>query len=299
MPTPMAYAEGEFRKYNGKLITCKSLETLAGLLDGITFDGEVSPSEMTDLGAWLDKHEEELCCYHYPVRRIREIVSDGVVDPEELEELKWIAQKLTECDESGDLIKQSLQKLHGLFHGVLAGEISVGKVGGLRKWLLDHDFLQGTYPYDEISDLLEKVLEDGYISDEEKKVLTSFMADFIDFSESGDVSEERYQELKRKYTLGGVCENNPVIEIVGKTFCLTGEFESGTRAEVSDRLSDKGANVVNSVTKKVDYLVIGDNGNECWAFVGYGRKVEKAIEQQKKGGQIKIVREKDVRDCLS
>ena len=35
------------------------------------------------------------------------------------------------------------------------------------------------------------------------------------------------------------------------------------------------------MTKKTDYLIVGDNGNQAWAFACYGRKVEKALYQTK------------------
>jgi hypothetical protein len=50
---------------------------------------------------------------------------------------------------------------------------------------------------------------------------------------------------------------------------------------------------VNSVSRKTNYLIVGDDGNPCWAFACYGRKVEKAINLRKQGTQIIIVHEND------
>ena len=51
-----------------------------------------------------------------------------------------------------------------------------------------------------------------------------------------------------------------------------------------------------NVTSKLNYLVIGAEGNPCWAFACYGRKVEKAVELRKKGVRVVIVHENDFHD---
>ena len=50
--------------------------------------------------------------------------------------------------------------------------------------------------------------------------------------------------------------------------------------------------------KRVDYLVIGADGNPCWAFACYGRKVEKAVELRKSGVRIMIIHESDFHDAV-
>jgi SH3-like domain-containing protein len=39
--------------------------------------------------------------------------------------------------------------------------------------------------------------------------------------------------------------------------------------------------------------LIGDEGNPCWVFSCYGRKVEKAIQYRKSGLPILIIHEND------
>jgi DNA ligase (NAD+) len=63
----------------------------------------------------------------------------------------------------------------------------------------------------------------------------------------------------------------------GKTFCLTGTLPTYTRQEASDLIHQRGGLVVNSVTKKTDYLLAGDDA---------GSKLDKA-----KSLGIKIVDE--------
>ena len=60
-----------------------------------------------------------------------------------------------------------------------------------------------------------------------------------------------------------------------------------------------GGEVITSVTKQVTYLVIGADGNPCWAYACYGRKVEKAVELRKQGIRILIIHENDFHDAVA
>lgn len=51
-------------------------------------------------------------------------------------------------------------------------------------------------------------------------------------------------------------------------------------------------------SKKVNYLVVGGEGNPCWAYACYGRKVEKAVELRRQGHPIVIVHENDFHDAV-
>ncbi|GMA55471.1 hypothetical protein GCM10025857_68280 [Alicyclobacillus contaminans] len=53
------------------------------------------------------------------------------------------------------------------------------------------------------------------------------------------------------------------------------------------------------MTVDTDYLVVGDQGNPCWAFSCYGRKVEKAVKLRKQGRRILIIHEVDFWDALA
>ena len=60
-----------------------------------------------------------------------------------------------------------------------------------------------------------------------------------------------------------------------------------------DHIERNGGRFHKSVVRELDYLVIGADGNPCWAFACYGRKVEAAIEYRKQGCKIVMVHEDD------
>lgn len=59
-----------------------------------------------------------------------------------------------------------------------------------------------------------------------------------------------------------------------------------------------GGDAVPTVSGKVDYLVIGADGNPCWMYACYGRKVERAISLRREGAKLMIIHELDFHDAL-
>jgi DNA ligase (NAD+) len=72
----------------------------------------------------------------------------------------------------------------------------------------------------------------------------------------------------------------------GKSFLFTGKLLSMERSEAQELVEDKGGEAAQSVSKDLDYLVVGDGG-------GAGSKLPKAKALQAKGGKVKIVSEKE------
>lgn len=144
--------------------------------------------------------------------------------------------------------------------------------------------------------LVVTVLKDKKVTPDEVKFLTSFFSQFIDSDtkEHLALSPEDLALLSKK----GICSLNPEITIEERCFCFTGKSSKTTRAEIADFITSRGGTFHDNVKKATDYLIIGDEGNPCWAFSCYGRKVEKAIELRKRGSHIMIVSEIDFWDTV-
>jgi len=85
------------------------------------------------------------------------------------------------------------------------------------------------------------------------------------------------------------------VEYSGREFCLTGNFQTGTKEECEKKIIEKGGTVSKSVKLQTDYLIVGGEKSDYWAHENYGRKVERALEirHQKKLGKPYIVGEYD------
>lgn len=100
-------------------------------------------------------------------------------------------------------------------------------------------------------------------------------------------------------TVKGVCALSPEIEFVDRLFCFTGRSERLPRKQLQLLVEERGGKFSSSLVKSVDYLVIGADGNPCWAYSCYGRKVEEAIKHRKEGSSILLVHEYDFWDSVS
>ena len=295
------YDSGLYKQYQGRRIKNKELRTLVGLIEGVCIDGQVNQTELNELKGWLKRHEDLFRTGQLQAFKnsLEDIIFDDKVDPDEIEDMRWLADRLASWTDAEDLVKCVVQELHGAFHGIISDkQIDDVELKQLQSWVFDNEYLKGVYPYDEIASLLIEVFKDGKVTEEERKLILSFMADFIDFSSSVNLSYDRYQELKKKYTLTGICAADPEIEFEGKHFAFTGVSEKASRTEIEQRIEQAGGIFQPNPTKKTDYLVVGNCGNQCWAFAAYGRKIEKAMDLRKKGCNLVIVNEIDFWDAF-
>ena len=159
--------------------------------------------------------------------------------------------------------------------GILAEE----EISFLINWMEKNQELKGNFPYDRIFDKLETVLEDGVVSETEKEELIHLFKVIDD-------------------PVKASCETSSTICLREKNICLSGEFDFGTKEEVSETLIEKGAVIQNSITKKTDILIVGGQGSSAWCSGNYGTKVKKAMELKEKGAAIQIYREADFFDLI-
>lgn len=164
---------------------------------------------------------------------------------------------------------------------------------------------------------LESVLTDGEVSvDEAQEVLDLISTNdlffddpvLVDICESiqtalsdGDLSQEESDSLKKRFEtlVSPVSDDAPCqIEFEGKNFVLSGTFEHGSKASIEEMICSRGGVILKSVTKKCDYLLVGGQGSEAWAYGNYGSKVKKALDMQEKGHHIEIVGEHQLFECL-
>ncbi|WP_417119036.1 exonuclease domain-containing protein [Olsenella phocaeensis] len=152
------------------------------------------------------------------------------------------------------------------------GDVSVDEAAALLSWMLSRDSLAGDPVVARLMDELQEALEDGDISLLE--------------------SDELVGELDRLANpLDGHAE---AVEFDGRLFCLTGDFEHGSKSAVTEYIESRGGTVKTGVTKKCSYVVMGGCGSEAYSLGSYGTKVKKAMELQEKGVPVKVINECDL-----
>jgi len=288
----------EYFKFTGRSRLDKAMNSLVGLVEGISIDGVINASEIGFLRLWFQENREIRNLHPFtelmPVVEVA--IADGVLTDDERQDILWLCEKLRST-EYFDATTADIQRLHALMSGITSdGVITEAELRGLSTWLADHDQLKTCWPYDEVDSLVTTVLADGKIDAAEHKLLQNFFGEFVAVLDNRTIVSPKIAENK---TLVGLCAVCPEIEFPGFKFCFTGASAKYSRAEFSSLVKRLGGEVVGAISTTLNYLVIGADGNPCWAYACYGRKVEKAVELRKKGAHILLVHEHDFHDAVA
>ena len=297
----MMKEQSEYRQFTMPAELHKAINTLRGIVAGISTDSTVSRDEINELTHWCSIHSH--LRNRHPFSEIIPVVeaacADGSISEDEAKDILWVCSSFADSGAYYDVVTSSIQFLSGLIHGIMAdGELSDKEIQSLQSWINTNDFLAGSYPFDEINALLYSVMEDKQIDTDERNTLLAFLSNLVEFKDSLNLVEQDYTDLRQQYSVSGVCTVCPDIQIEGRTFCFTGESYRSTRKEIAAVVDSLGGTMRNSVTGKTDYLVVGNAGNPCWAYACYGRKIEEAVSLRKSGGHILIVNETDFWDVV-
>ncbi|MBQ7546396.1 MAG: BRCT domain-containing protein [Clostridia bacterium] len=284
-----------YRKFTGPAEHHKAVNSFLGLLDGIAIDGMVDEKETQELKNWYDLYRPFID--RHPFSEILPVIEDALEDDvltyDEVEALRWLCRNV-DSHLYYDLVTSSIQTLQGILHGIMANNtVTDSELKGLYRWLQVHFILKDTYPFDEIYSLLSSILADGVVTDDERNVLKAFFSEFVDTRDSYNLNEKELIILREQYSVTGICAKNPEIIFEGNTFCFTGASAKACRKDIEALIYSHDGECSGSVTKKTKYLIVGAEGNPCWAFSCYGRKIEKAVELRKSGYPIVIVNEYD------
>lgn len=276
----------------------KSINTLLGLVEGIAIDGLVNNKEVGLLNIWLSEHQElrDKHPYNELVPVIEKAIEDGVLDDEERKDIQWLCEKLI-SNQYYDEVTSGLQVLHGVLGGIVAdGQVTESELRGLGEWLDNHEHLRTCWPYDEVASLITSVLSDGRINEDEHKLLKEFFSEFISVLDNTTITSPL---MSKEQSIVGVCAVCPEITIEGATFCFTGKSSRYDRATFMRLITSLGGKASSGISNKLNYLVIGSEGNPSWAYACYGRKVEAAVVLRKQGARLLIVHENDFHDAVA
>lgn len=276
----------------------KSVNSLLGLIEGISIDRSINTSELGFLNLWLNEHSEVQDRHPFTelIPVVQAAVADGVLTQDEQQDIVWLCERLRST-EYFNKTTADLQRLHAIVGGIVAdGHISEAELRGLASWLQDHEHLKSCWPYDEIDSLITVVLSDKKIDSQEQKLLKDFFSEFIAVLDDRTIVSPSITEGT---AIVGLCTTCPEIDFKEANFCFTGASTRYTRANLTEIVNSLGGQVVSTMSAKVKYLVIGADGNPCWAYACYGRKVEKAVELRKAGARLLIIHENDFHDAVA
>lgn len=288
----------DYFRFTGPGRLDKAVNSLLGILEGITADSAVNDQEVRFLRGWLARHADYARWHPFTelVPALNRVLEDGKIDEEERDDLLWLCERLR-SHEYYDVATADMQRLHANLAGIASdGVIGPDELRGLSAWLTEHEHLRRCWPYDEVDGIVLGALSDGRIEMREHEALLGFFSEFLDAGRRATIGRPLLAVAGR---LQGVCAPCPEITFQGSLFCFTGASDRLTRRQFAELVESLGAGFSNRVTADLDYLVIGAEGNPCWSYACYGRKVEKCIDLRKNGSQLLIVHENDFHDAVA
>lgn len=248
-----------------------NINTLYGIIKGINYDGIIDDKEIEKLRLWVEDNRlyKQYSLFDRIINKLEEILEDNVITEYEKIELEKLVTSINESKIYSESTL-ALQILNGILDGIVCNQkVNQKEIENLNIWLRQNDYLKDVYPYDKVLLEVNKVLEDGILTEEESNYIFDTFNEIV----NPDFSDD---------------EN---IDFNGKTFCITGEFKCATKQEISKKLQELGGTEKKGVSSKLDYLIVGGVGSDAWKFGKIGGKQAKAQELNEKDANIKIIDE--------
>lgn len=277
----------------------QSFETLSGLIEGISADKKIMPTEVEALRYWVRTHDQVSSRPPFDeiIRTIKSALRDNVITECDLQDIQFICHRvLSSFNLDAKPGTAQIQRLHGIASGISSdGEIHPDEWTYLSNWIEENASLKGSWPYDEIEALTVKHFDSQELSQDERGIILHYLNDFCGFNGNSALTHPLNEPSK---AITGICAVCPEVTFENKTFCFTGDSKKYSRQEIIEKIQSKGGLYKDQMSKLVDYLIVGADGSPMWAYSCYGRKVEAAVNLRKRGHRVLIVHESDFWDSF-
>lgn len=180
---------------------------------------------------------------------------------------------------------RDIDELVGIVKGVLAdGQVVADEARFLVSWIETHTAAGQAWPARVLYPRLRAALADDHIHPYEERELLGLLLSAVG-------SNAPAAGIPSASTALPLCDPQPTITFTDRRFCFTGSCYSGTREWCERQVLERGG-VISTVSRKLDYLVIGEIGSRDWVHSTHGRKIEKAIDYRTSGTPLAVVAEK-------
>lgn len=190
-------------------------------------------------------------------------------------------------------IRKATEHLLGICHGIAADQVlNDSEIHFLATWLKQYPEALAEWPGKTLARRISEILQDGIVTDDERRDLLSTLNSLCgnQFSETGDASSD---------TIELPFDDDPHVIFDGRQFCFTGNFIYGQRGDCEEAIVKLGGIPAKSVTKKLDYLVVGSLISRDWATTSYGTKIATAMRYIDKGEGIALINEAQWHEALT
>ncbi|MDN5841986.1 MAG: BRCT domain-containing protein [Alcaligenaceae bacterium] len=184
---------------------------------------------------------------------------------------------------------RQIDELIGLVKGVLAdGVICQQEVEFLLRWLEANRGATSEWPASALYPRLVAAMADGHLDAKEE---ADIMAMLLQTAGGASIPDQNNGVAASNSTSLPLSDPLPAIQVPDHTFCFTGKFASGTRAWCESVVLEHGGVALPNITKKLNFLVIGEIGSRDWLHSTHGTKIKKAVDYRASGVPLHIISE--------
>ena len=274
----------------------RAMHGLNGILAGVSADKALDQKELLFLDNWL-KSQQFLASdpdVMEILSQVGDIFADGLISAQKLGLLEQgIKQLIFSNSNQLTAALAMVDELMELLLEIAAdGVLNDQQMKFLCIWLDSNAVVRDVWPAGVIIRRLANVMEDGFITEEERQDLLQTVARLtgMEADETGpnqDASTEIWQDDVES------------VKVLDSSFCLTGDFVSGDRNAVDTMLRCMGAQISLTVNPAVDYLVIGSLASRNWLYTPHGSKLERALLLKRESTPIVIITERTLLKFIS
>lgn len=270
----------------------KCISILKGILEGIKADDIINQEELGELGLWCENHPDFLRTRMLSqlVEGVDELITTNNPEMDDVDNLLEMCDYFLENINKLQAITIEIEEFLGIVEGIVAdGTINVMEVEFLRDWISKHTPIIDQFPFNVTLSLINKILVDGKLENSEIAELVAFFMQIVPiFNKEVHI---RLKNIARRATTNIIFSDHETVRIPGKYFCFTGESPVFMRSELRKFVERFGGTFTNSISKKMDYLVLCSNGSINWAYEKFGRKLESTMNLMLIKPGIRIIRE--------
>jgi len=152
----------------------KALYGLKGILSGLVADQRLNEMELLFLDSWLQSQEflSEDADVRAILTQVGEILEDRVISPNELNRMQALIEQIIN-DKNFETSQRvgDIEELAGFLAGTASdGVLNDQEITAMSSWLEHNAAVRKIWPASVIVERLEVILEDGIITDEERKI---------------------------------------------------------------------------------------------------------------------------------
>lgn len=255
-----------------------NLNELYGMLYLLRYYKSISPSQVELLKKWHEenKNYDDTTVFNNLNKMFGEIFHKKVITPMDI---KFLLTRTPPIINSTIYSEKTLhlQILRGMVEVIMSdNSVDEYTLNILYDWLLEGNILKGNYIYDNILQIIKSSLEGDAVDCNSQNELFELFDNFLIINSNRDVD----------------------FDFENKTYCLTGEFEHGTKDDIEYVLDGYSLVRKNSLSYDLNYLFVGNLGNPSWKNGKMGEKIFEAKKLVYKNSNLIIINEELLFDKL-